>query len=832
MMSCDASRARVRSRWAVWTGAAALAGLVLAVASAGAQDAQTPANSAKKPADSPKKKVFAPVVQMAAAKPGVANMALKKVVLFSSGVGFFEHNGQVTDDAQVDMKFKTDDINDLLKSLVVQDLGGGQVSTVSYGSKDPISKTLKSFAIDLTTNPTLGQLLEQVRGEKVAIEAPNQITGVILGVETRDQKVGDEQVQKVEFLNLLTDAGLRSVALDKVSALKLVNEKLDGELRGALALLASSHDMDKKTVTISFVGQGKRDVRMGYIQETPIWKTAYRLVLDDEKAPFLQGWAIVENTTEEDWKGVKLTLVSGRPISFVMDLYEPLYIPRPVEELELYASLRPQTYEQDLARKQAEFRKLAERGRGKGEGKEQAAGLAMRRARAAAPAAPMMDRAEKAGKKADKGWALQQGARSAATAQEVGEAFQYAIDTPVNLARQQSAMLQIVNAEIEGEKVSIYNPTVHPKHPLCGLRMTNSTELHLMQGPITVFDDGVYAGDAKIQDLPPGSERLISYAMDLNTEVAPESKGRPEQLLSVRLVKGTMYVSKKYARAQEYKVKNSGSKPKKVLIEQPFDSQWTLIAPKEPEEKTRNRYRFAVEAKPGEPATLLVEEERTESQQIGLSNVDDGTIRIYLSSKVVSDEVKAALTKVVELKRALQEIQVNKRQLEARIKVIEREQSRIRQKAGGSPEAEKSFLEAIRLQQSLAERFPTVARYQGELARSYFMLAYTRHRQGRTAEASDALGRAIGALESLPEDIPGGGMARFMLARAYLSHAEMLKKLGKHREAAEAEQKAKKLGVSPDHHPRGPFPFDRGRFSPHRHPGRERDRPPKPPQTP
>ena len=454
-------------------------------------------------------------------------MPLKRVVLFNSGVGFFEHDGQVTDDAQVDMKFKTDDINDLLKSMVVQDLGGGQVSTISYGSKDPISKTLKSFAIDLTTNPTLGQLLGQIRGEQVAIEAPNAITGTILGVETRDQKVGDNQVQKVEYLDLLTDAGLRSVALDKVSAIKLVNEKLNSELRGALALLASSHDMDKKTVTINFVGQGKREVRLGYIQETPIWKTSYRLVLDDEKAPFLQGWAIVENTTEEDWNGVGLSLVSGRPISFVMDLYQPLYIPRPVEELELYASLRPQTYDQDLARKDKEFRKLAQAG--KSESKALADGMALVREQAAMAAPPM-----KRAKAAEAKWNLQQGAQSVAKAQDVGEAFQYAIATPVSLPRQQSAMLQIVNADVKGEKVSIYNPSVHPKHPLAGLKLTNSTELHLMQGPITVFDDGVYAGDAKIQDLPPKSERLISYAMDLNTEVAPQSKGRPEQLLSVR----------------------------------------------------------------------------------------------------------------------------------------------------------------------------------------------------------------------------------------------------------------------------------------------------------
>ena len=129
----------------------------------------------------------------------------------------------------------------------------------------------------------------------------------------------------------------------------------------------------------------------------------------------------------------------------------------------------------------------------------------------------------------------------------VGNLFQYAIAMPVTLPRQQSAMLPIVNADVKGEKVSIYNPAVQAKHPLYGLRFTNTTDLYLMQGPITVFDGGVYAGDAKIEDLPPGSQRLISYGLDLDTEVAPESKGQPEELLSVRLLKGTMITARKFS---------------------------------------------------------------------------------------------------------------------------------------------------------------------------------------------------------------------------------------------------------------------------------------------
>jgi hypothetical protein len=630
--------------------------------------------------------VLLTAVSVRAEEPKGANLPLKRVVLFSSGVGFFENAGKVENDAKVQMKFKVDQINDLLKSMVVQDLDGGQVSTVNYGSKDPITKTLKSFAVDLTANPTMAQLLGQVRGEKVELEAPNKISGVILGVETHKKQVGENQFIDIDVLNLLTDDGLRSVPMDSVGRLKLVNEKLDGELRKALALLASGHDSDKKAVEISFLGKGERRVRVGYIQETPIWKTTYRLVLSDEK-PLIQGWAIVENTSEEDWKDVRLSLVSGRPISFTMDLYQPLYVPRPQEELELFASLRPQVYGQDMERKMGEFTA----------GKGKVAGRLARRASPAKPAEEPVAAGMGGMGAAYGGTALfepgesevtqrdnftffgGQGVQSVAKAADVGNFFQYSIDTPVTLPRQQSAMLPIVTGDVKAEKLSIYNQGVQAKHPLSGLKFTNTTGLYLMQGPITVFDGGAYAGDAKIEDLPPGTERLISYALDLDTEVAPESKGRPEELLSVKLIKGTMIASRKYVRATDYTVKNSGKAAKKVLVEYPFDPAWKLITPEKPEEKTRNLYRFAVEAKPGEPAKLSVEEERTEQQQVALNNLDDNAIHFYLNAKVVSEKVKEALGEIVKRKAAIGEIAVKKQQLEQRIHEIGEDQNRIRQ---------------------------------------------------------------------------------------------------------------------------------------------------------
>ncbi len=611
-----------------------------------------------------------------------AAVPLNKVVMFNSGVGFFEHRGEVQGNARLELKFNVDDVNDLLKSMVLQDLGGGKVSTVNYDSKDPITKTLRTFAIDLTSNPTLAQLLSQVRGEKVQVSGAADVTGIILGVETRKQKVGDT-VQDVEMLNLLTDDGLRSLPLASIGQIKFVSQKLDSEFRQALLVLASAHTTDKKSVVLNFTGEGKRSVRVGYIQEAPIWKTSYRLVLNDKEEPFLQGWAIVENTTEADWNKVDLTLVSGRPISFIMDLYQPLYLSRPVVVPELFASLRPQTYDQDLARRDKEFEKLAELK----DLQQQNRQLDRAAAKKPAPAADARARGEGKGgglggqpgdDSAEARFNIGQGVQSAAQTADVGELFEYKIENPVTLPRQQSAMLPIVNGKVQAEKVSIYNQGVHAKHPLNGLVFTNSTGLHLMQGPITVFDEGTYAGDAQIQDLQPGTRRLISYAMDLGTEVAPGIQQHVDELTAVKLVKGTMHVSRKFRRSSDYTVKNSGSKAKKVLIEYPLDTAWNLITPAKPEEKTRDKYRFAVAAEPGKPSEVKVLEERTATEYVTLTNLDDESIRFYIRHPIVSQKVKDALAEVIKRKVEILATQSKHQELQRQVTVIDQEQGRIR----------------------------------------------------------------------------------------------------------------------------------------------------------
>ena len=631
------------------------------------------------------------VVSAVSSRAAEPALPLEKVVLFTSGVGFFQHGGKVDGDAQVEMAFKSEQINDLLKSMVLEDRDGGTVAAVSYASRDPITKTLGTFAVNLTDNPSIGQILGRLRGARIEVEAAPPASGTIVGVEKRTVPVGDDQTVEKEFVTILTKEGLRTLALDTITRLKLLDERLQGELEKALAVLALGTDNDRKSVTLDFAGKGARRVRVGYVQEAPVWKTSYRVVLgaEDGKAAekdkdkkqekaLLQGWAIVENTTDQDWKDVRMSLVSGRPISFRMDLYQPLYVPRPEVRQELYASLLPQQYGQDLANRDREFAAAGERqGRIQLARPEKAASGLRGAAAAYAPAessvvgdekALSLDMAANAG-------SIQSVAQGAA----LGELFRYEIDKPVSIARQRSAMLPIVSEQIEAEKVSIYDDRVLAKHPLAGLRLVNSTKLNLMQGPVTVYDGDVYAGDARVEDLAPGSERLVSYAVDLDVEVAPRTEPRPEEIVSVKLAKGTLVVTRKLARRKIFEIKNSGADAVKLLVEHPREEPWKLVALEKPAETTRDRYRFAVTAEPGKPVTLEVAEEQQTLQQLALVNTDDSTILFFTNAKQTSPAVKEALTAVIERKREIERFVQERAKREQEVNVVGQEQERIRQ---------------------------------------------------------------------------------------------------------------------------------------------------------
>jgi hypothetical protein len=278
---------------------------------------------------------------------------------------------------------------------------------------------------------------------------------------------------------------------------------------------------------------------------------------------------------------------------------------------------------------------------------------------------------------------LRQGVSAAALAGEAGSFFQYAISFPVSLQRQESAMLPIVGQDVEGRRYSIYNEKAHAKHPMHGLKLKNSTGLTLMGGPITLFEAGTYAGDAQIDTLAAGAERLISFALDLETEVAPVARSQPELLVAVRISRVTLVRTVTLRREKSYTVKVSGTKAREVLVEHPLSPDWELVAPKQAEERTRDLYRFLVKAAPTASApavqTLLVAEERKVDQSVAVTNLSDEQIAFYIKASVVSAKVKEALNGLARRKAELADTLRQRQEQERKAQSIRGEQSRIRQ---------------------------------------------------------------------------------------------------------------------------------------------------------
>lgn len=282
-------------------------------------------------------------------------LPVKAVTVFTSGVSFTLREGMVDGDATVPLSFRTTQINDILKSMVLLDTNGS-VQPATLATKDPVGRTLQSFAVDVTQPMGRVELLNRLRGTRVKVgytppKGDNRaIEGQIVSVEAKATPgSGNTPGEITETLLLLSDVGLVSMNLQYLDTLSFTDERIQKEFQQALGLLAGSADDRKRQIVLRFDGKSKRTVRVGYVTESPVWKVSYRVLLGDadlgsksDTDPFLQGWALVENTTDEDWTNVKLSLVSGRPVSFIQDLYQPLYVPRPTVAPDFIGSPMPQ----------------------------------------------------------------------------------------------------------------------------------------------------------------------------------------------------------------------------------------------------------------------------------------------------------------------------------------------------------------------------------------------------------------------------------------------------------------------------------------------------------
>ncbi|HEX7004113.1 MAG TPA: hypothetical protein VF168_07990 [Trueperaceae bacterium] len=589
-------------------------------------------------------------------------LPVTRLVLFTSGVGYFEHSGTVTGDAELELSVPEEAMNDLLQSLVLQDFGGGTVRPVRYPSRDPLERILASYALDLSADPSLAQLLSQARGQRVLIETSDSLSGRIVNVE----RVEVPEEEPLSYLTLATLTGLRRIDLAEVRTITFADRELQSELEAALAAIARQSEEDEQTLTLRFEGEGERPVSVGYVREMPVWKTSYRLLLDGDGEADLQGWAIFDNPTATDFKDVAISFVAGQPISFVSSLFEPIYIERQHISPDRSPGVTARQFEADS------FARAADEAKSR-------ANLQL-----AAPAPT--PRPYGAGVES-----MAQGSRS-------GASFEYRVTEPVSVGRFESAMVPIISTAVEAQQLSIYDQASHPLHPLRGLRLVNDTGLHLASGPVSVFDDGGFAGNALLGDVVPGDSRILAYAVDLDLSVNTVSESEPERLVAIRIANGLVETGFRQRISISYEIDVRAGGQRFLVIEQPRRDGYEVVSPTIPPATTPQAYRFGVaigrsEADPPADPTvpthlscevqgaceLRVVLERELSRSVAISNLSSEQILFYLENSTLSDGDRDSLSAILDLKQQLADLDRRIDSMQQQVEEIFRDQGRIRQ---------------------------------------------------------------------------------------------------------------------------------------------------------
>jgi len=624
-----------------------------------------------------------------------AKLPVRRVVLYKNGVGYFEHLGHVRGSQDVHVDFTSAQLNDVLKSLTVLDLSGGRITGVDYNSEAPLARRLATLRLALGEKPTAAEFLDALRGARLEVRTAKgmAIAGKLLSVEQKSI-VKDNGTNEWTEVSLVSDTGeVRTSEVTPEMSFRIAEKDLQAEVSKYLGLVASSRDQDLRRMTISTTGTGERNLYVSYISEVPIWKTTYRIVLPSkaEKKPFLQGWAIVDNTIGEDWNDVELSLVAGAPHSFIQQLSQPYYGRRPVVPLPGSVQLTPQTHAASIEKRgvaggvpggvaggsiggvlggvAADMGSGS--GGGTGGGTFHASDVALA-APSLAPQKPMPDEAEVE--------QAQEESEPAAEGNALGDLFEYRLKERVTIRKNQSALVPILQTDVAAEKVSLWSESLGSARPLRALWLSNASALTLDGGSFSVLDSNTFAGEGLVEAIKPGEHRLLSYATDLGLLVDTKEESTRERVTRVLIVRGTMATMNEEREKKTYIVRNEDTAPRTLIIEHPARPEWKLAQDvPQPEENAAGLYRFRLNVEPKKTERLVINEAKPQFTQYELKTLTDDQIEQLVRQKSINSGVEKALRGVINQKNVVAEFDG---QIKAQQKFIDQifaDQARLRE---------------------------------------------------------------------------------------------------------------------------------------------------------
>jgi uncharacterized protein YukE len=616
------------------------------------------------------------------------------MILYKHGVGFFERYGQV-DQTQVELTFKKDEMNDVLKSLAVFPQGDGQVINISYETPEEKQVALENAPIVLSNDAALLDLLRSLRGRAIRLHLMEldtsydtsedeqdgnflaisgtafDLDGIFIGLDiASDPNKTRLSIATTETIGE-SSPSLRTFLLPQVQGMTLLDAQSGEDLRYVLELSRAREDQRSLTILLN---QPDQPLLVNYIAPTPTWRVSYRLVYTPESPQsttgqfLLQGWGIIDNQLDEDLEEVHLTLIAGQPISFIYDLYTPRFIERPQVTDEERTVTGPVMFDQALPATAASFTRESFEDLSYSFECEDSEEIEL--ASVKSLAAPRRD--------------LAAATKVQTTGIAKGELFEYRVNAPISIKRGQSAMVPILGATLDGRKEHIYNGEKVPVNPVVTITATNTTGLTLERGPVTVLEDGNYVGEAVIAFTPTNGEFFIPYAVDLGVRVTETYQKRLETT-AIRLSQSPeqtdYFIRDEYdIRQVDYQVDNRNPEPLNLVIEQRIQPGYSLFDTPEPEARTADFYRWRLQIAERSTAPFRVQTRQLTSRQKALKDLSYSMLEIYLRDRVIDNSLFEDLSAVLDLYNQIQQNQKSVAQKSRQREQLEKEQQQLAQK--------------------------------------------------------------------------------------------------------------------------------------------------------
>lgn len=586
-----------------------------------------------------------------------STIPLTHLVLYKHGVGTFTRRG-VVDGQELELPFRSTEVDDALKSLVVQPLNGGQVLSVRYATPLNRAETLAEIPIELGQKHSLFDLLRGLRGSPVELRlaGAGAMAGRVIGVE--------EHPQGREFgatLALLTgDASVEQIATDRIVQIHLADGRIAEALGQYLDTVSAGESNRAVRVTLTEPG---REVQVIYTIPSPVWRVSYRIVAEtsgDEPRALLQGWAIFDNRTDEDLVEVEVTLVAGQPVSFRYDLTSSIIPERSFIRDEARIAAGPVEFEATVASAAAPYG-----------GFEEAQGPAAMAMPAMAMRSPRIVRS----RAASIGDMMESTAHTT-TGGDLEELFEYRVGG-VSVGRGESAMVSVAQHVASYRRELLYNGEKHAAHPVVALRLRNETGLTLERGPVTVIEDGQYRGEAMLPFSKAGAEIVLVYAVELAITVR-EAVSESTTIQSINLQGAYLHIAEHFDRRTEYTLTNASSRDEAVTLERRKWQAAELAETREPDERTAEHDRWIVDCAAQSSTIFAVTERVVTRRQQAVLHEDFRLLAEYLQGHWLDPEARQILQHVLELRQAATDAEGRLAQLHAERENLGTRQDRLR----------------------------------------------------------------------------------------------------------------------------------------------------------